>query len=153
MQMNKKISALLLSLSFAATALPAYASEAPAIPPENTELPALSMEASGIVPFWVAVSQISHGVTFSGSTANVYSNCYAWYNNYKVYSTVTLEKVSQNGMDAVKSWSGSGTGSAHVSQSCTVSSGTYRVKTSATIYDNSGKYVESVTEYSTLRVY
>lgn len=143
--MKKRLFTTLIALTLACSSiLPAHAA---ALAPEAE---ALNLSIS---PRWIAINQISHGVTFSGSTARVSSNCYAWYSNYKVYITVTLQKINGVSVSNLKSWSANGTGSAHVSESYSVDRGSYRVQTTATIYDANGRYVESVTDYSAIKAY
>lgn len=146
--MNKRLTTALAALFLAcSTILPAHAAE---LAPQIAEAEAMTLSIS---PHWIAINQISHGVTFNGSTANVSSNCYAWYSNYKVYITVTLQKINGVSISNLKSWSSNGTGSAHVSETYSVDRGSYRVQTSVTVYDASGNHVESVTDYSNIKVY
>ena len=105
----------------------------------------------GIAPYWDATSQIFHDLTISDGSASTGVSYYTWNRTDKVYLTTTLEKMSGTTATAIQSWTGNGTGSAFTSGSYNVSSGSYRLKVTGTVYDQSGKYIETVTVYSGIK--
>lgn len=105
----------------------------------------------GIAPYWEATSQIFYDLTISGGSASTGVSYYTWNRTDKVYLTTTLEKMSGTTATAIQSWTGSGTGSAFTSGSYSVSSGSYRLKITGTVYDQNGKYIETVTVYSGIK--
>ena len=105
----------------------------------------------GIATYWDATSQIFHDLTIGGGSASTGVSYYTWNRTDKVYLTTTLEKMSGTTATAIKSWTGSGTGSAFTSGSYSVSSGSYRLKVTGTVYDHNGKHIETVTVYSGIK--
>lgn len=72
---------------------------------------------------------------------------------YSVYSQITLTVTLQQHdgssfADTSTTWSFSGNGYAGGPKDLNLSSGSYRIKAVAVIYSSSGKYIETVTNYS-----
>ena len=144
----KRIRSLALSFGLLASmfCFPVYAGATAGQPIQNT-----TTEQSGQVSLlrWTSMSQIYYGLTISNGTAEISTSCYSWYSTDKIYVTTTLQKIAGVQVSDIQSWSASGTGSAYNTGSCTVSSGTYRTKVVASVYDSSGKFIETIIVYST----
>jgi hypothetical protein len=76
-------------------------------------------------------------------------------NTYRVYLTVALEQLTGGGWSTVTYWMSFGTGYAgtYLAQSYYVSSGTYRVRSTATVFNAQGGFVEQGTVYSPIGSY
>jgi hypothetical protein len=76
-------------------------------------------------------------------------------NTYKVYLTVALEQSTSGGWSTVTYWMSSGTGylGTYILQSYYVSYGSYRVRSTATVFDSQGGFIEQATIYSQIRSY
>lgn len=86
--------------------------------------------ASMIVPFWVSVKSVDAGLSIKGSTASCSGEILAMKSDAACSVTVSLQKKDGTKWTTVKSWSGSGKGSAIAGGTYAVASGTYRVYTS-----------------------
>ena len=104
-----------------------------------------------IGPQWEAASQIFYDLSISGGTATGSATFFTRRSTDTIYLTITLEKLNGSSTTYVKSWYGSGTGVASASGSQSVSSGSYWLKVTGTVYDQNGKYIETVTVYSSIR--
>lgn len=93
-----------------------------------------------IQPRYTDILDLYAEVTISGGTADVYVSAEGSDNVSKITIQATLQKKTSSGWSNVKSWSDTTNGnSAVLEESCSVSSGTYRVSTTATFYTSSGR--------------
>ena len=76
-------------------------------------------------------------------------------NTYRVYLTVALEQYTGGGWSTVNYWLSSGSGylGTYIQQYYYVSYGTYRVRSTATVYNSQGGFVEQATIYSAIETY
>ena len=91
----------------------------------------------------------SSGKAQCGGTVNPSNN------SYTSYLTVSLQQSTSGGWTTIKSWSGSGTGVAGVNL-CNywyVINGTYRVRTTASVYSSAGTLLETASLYSAIKIY
>ncbi|QEY34748.1 hypothetical protein FL966_06590 [Caproiciproducens galactitolivorans] len=143
--MKKLVSVILLVLVVAFSSLPAYAAEKKAD------------GQSGVVrPSFVNIMSLSAGLSINAAGKATCTGSVDLYDNsYTVKMTVTLQKYNGNGWSGVKSWSknGKGNAGAQLSESYYVTSGKYRVCTTARVYNTAGKLVETESAYSAERTY
>lgn len=144
--MKRIISAGLLVFMVMLSVLPVYASGDERV----------SSESGIISPQFTAILSMSAGLSIDSSgKATCSGSVTPSDNTYTVNMTVSLEKSTSNGWSTIKSWSGSGTGYAGVAIEAYyyVTSGTYRVCTTAKIYNSSGTLLETESFYSAERKY
>ncbi len=144
--MKRMISAGLLVFMVMLSVLPVYASGAESI----------STESGIISPRFTAILSISAGLSINSSgKAACAGSVTPSSNTYTADMTVSLEKSTSNGWSTIKSWTGSGTGYVGVVIDAYyyVTSGTYRVCTTAKIYNSSGTLLETESFYSAERTY
>lgn len=158
--MKKSLSVLLtivMSVSLLAFPVYAYENRDEATEQQNTAVIQRELhngQTQSIAPFWLSTSQVIHGVVIgSGGNSTVSVAFYTYSGTDRIEVTATLQKLNGSSWSYVDDWSTSGTGAAYISESCTVSRGTYRVKTVGKVYDKNGKYIETVTVYSTSKSY
>ena len=132
--MKKIMVTFLAVLSLILSTAPAYAAE-------------VSNHASetAMTPNYTYIWLLSSGLDISSSgKAHCVGSVDASSNSYNAELTVTLQKYSNGSWSNVKSWSDSGTGQSNliVDKYYYVEYGTYRVRTTAKIYDSAGKLLE-----------
>lgn len=143
--MKKIVNALVIVTLLFSLTIPVYA--------VNSEV----SSSSGIVsPQFIAIGQMSatlninsSGKAQCGGTVNPSNN------SYTSYLTVSLQQSTSGGWTTIKSWSGSGTGVAGVNL-CNywyVINGTYRVRTTASVYSSAGTLLETASLYSAIKIY
>jgi hypothetical protein len=76
-------------------------------------------------------------------------------NTYRVYLTVALEQSTGGGWSTVTYWMSSGSGylGTSILEYYYVSYGTYRVRSTATVFDSQGSFIEQASVYSPIRNY
>jgi len=144
--MKKIVSIGLVILMIVFSTVPAYAS--------NT---ATDMRAGGSIHLdFISMSSISAGLSISSSgkstcTGSVTPSS----SSYTSKLTVGLQKSTGSGWSTIKTWTASGRGSAGADlvSYYYVSNGTYRVSSTAKIYNASGTLLETETAYSAQRTY
>ena len=146
----KKItsSALILLMVFSIWTMPAQAQ----VKGESADTPKITTSDLTIRPYWANVAY-----TVGNLEKNtVYASVTTYNSKDKVYLSASIEKLSTyGGWTSVKSFSSSGTQTAFVSQSYSLSqhgSGTYRLRFSADIYNQSGKYIENTSNQYSLAI-
>lgn len=98
----------------------------------------ISITASAIQPRWNVTSSCEPTLTFSGTTATCRADVRA-ISGSKISGTMTLYRVSSVNEVAVGSWSISGSGSAYVKQTCSVTKGqTYKLVVSVAVTGSNG---------------
>lgn len=146
----KKIFGLFLALLLfaGAFATPVYAN---ALPSEVSTEETSSGELDEYRPQarWSATHSITHGVILSGGVANAVCSVRAYNSTSKVYTSLTLQKFEGGRWVDLQTWWGNGTFTCGISSYRAVPQGTYRTRTTGTIYTVAGAYLESVTVYST----
>ncbi|NTV91486.1 MAG: hypothetical protein HGA22_14190, partial [Clostridiales bacterium] len=109
-------------------------------------LGAIGGTAGTISVQYVALTQISAYLSISTSGCTTCSGTVVpSSSSYTSTITVSLQKYSTSGWSVIKSWSGSGTGLAGASAGGNyyVSTGTYRVCSTANVYNSSGTLLET----------
>ncbi|MBE5765716.1 MAG: hypothetical protein E7335_00870 [Clostridiales bacterium] len=111
--------------------------------------PVGAMAEDGIMPLYDYVGAIGAGLSISGSTAYCSGDVFLNRIPSSLSMTLTLQKKNGDSWDSFASWSDSVIGGTdlEMSESCTVSSGTYRVKVSISVCLTNGDY-EYISEYS-----
>lgn len=104
----------------------------------------------GISPYWINV--ISIGGTIEPGLFGTYKAAAGVtldHSNYKATLTCTLQQFTASGWtDTNITWTNSGTATVEASKSwINLSTGDYRIKAVATVYNASGGYVETATSY------
>lgn len=154
-----KLLSLLLSalMTVSLFSIPAYAESAHDFVPvllEEPQIEAQSANAPVITPFNISIQQVYIDLQIDNrGNASVSTSCFSWYSTHKIYVTATLQKVSGVQTSDITSWYGNDTWSASCTGSTNVSSGSYRVKVSASVYDSNNRYLETVTSYSGTKSY
>lgn len=103
--------------------------------------------AEGPQPRWKQLSYL--GITFDNyagiiNNAQLSSSAQSYNNDNVLSMTVTITKWNGSSfVDTDVSWTDSGNGLATVSKKFRLSSGTYRARTTVTLYDANGAYVET----------
>ena len=100
---------------------------------------------------YVGLQTISASLSINGfGIASVGGGATCSVSNYTVYLTVALEKLSGGSWSTVTYWTSSGTGfvGTSISQQYAVARGTYRVRSTATVFNAQGGYVEQASGYS-----
>lgn len=105
---------------------------------------------AGVSPLWVSVVSMN-GAIEPGllGTYKAYGSVTPDHLSYKLTVTCTIQQlVSSKWTDTDITWSKTGTGVVEASKSwISLSSGNYRIKVEATVYNASGSYVETATSY------
>lgn len=143
--MKKLVSVILLALVVAFSSLPAYAAEAKA-----------DAQSGTVHPTFVNIMSLSAGLSInSAGKATCTGSVDLYDNSYTVKMTVTLQKSTGKGWSGIQSWNvnGKGNAGAQLSDSYYVTSGKYRVCTTARVYNTSGKLVETESAYSAEKTY
>lgn len=104
-----------------------------------------------ITPKFSYISLLNAGlwINSSGKATNI-GNASAYNSSHTTKLTVQLQKSTNSGWSAVRSWSvsSSGTAVAGIEQDYYVVHGTYRVCATAKVYNASGNLLESKSAYS-----
>lgn len=86
-----------------------------------------------VSPMFVNIRSTSAELTISGNTANCYGGVQAYSAGSSCTISMKLQKKNGSSWTTLKTWSDDGNGSAAMSETYTISSGTYRVKVSGTV--------------------
>lgn len=106
----------------------------------------------GISPYYTGTATISASLSISTSGKATCTGKIHLYSSYTATLTVKLQRYENGYWSTVKSWSTSD--STSLSKSYYVTSGySYRVVTSASVYNSSGKYVEGPSATSATKSY
>lgn len=126
------------------------------VPAHAADIKSITANDAVVSPQFTAILSMSAGLSISSSgKATCSGSVTPASNTYKADMTVSLQKYKNNGWVTIKSWSDSGTGYAGVAIEAHyyVTSGKYRVCTSVSIYNSSGKLLESESFCSEERTY
>ncbi|MCY1713527.1 hypothetical protein [Caproiciproducens galactitolivorans] len=143
--MKKFFSVLLLALIVAFSALPAYAAEGKA-----------DVQSGTVHPTFVNIMSMAAGLSINSAGRATCTGAVNLYDDsYTVKMTVDLQKSTGSGWSSVKTWvvNGKGNAGAQLSAHYYVTSGRYRVCTTARVYNASGKLVETESAYSAEKTY
>jgi hypothetical protein len=111
---------------------------------------------SEVTPQFTAIMHMSAGLSIdSWGKTTCSGSVTPQSNSYTSNLTVTLQKYTSNGWSNIKSWSVSGEGfiGANFEGYYYITSGTYRVRSTASIYNSSGVLLEAESFYSDERIY
>lgn len=98
---------------------------------------------------WTATQSITHGVVLRNGVGNVVCSYRAYNTTHKVVASITLQKnVSGRWVD-MQTWSGSNTFSCFIAANVALPKGTYRTRTTGSVYTSAWAHLETVTVYST----
>lgn len=143
--MKKTISVILTATVLAVIflAIPAYAAD------DN----GLSTK-SVILPQFTFIWSMSAGLNIdSTGKATCSGSVVPASDTYTAYLTVSLQKSTSSGWSTIKSWTGSGYSGLIVEGYYYVTSGTYRVCSTAQIYSSTGALLETESFYSAVKTY
>lgn len=143
--MKKLIIISLVSFILIFSAIPAYAADTAKLSTEKE-----------VAPRFIAILSMAAGLSInSWGKATCSGLVTPRDNSYTSDLTVSLQKSTGSGWSSIKSWSGSGVGFAGViiEGHHYVTSGTYRVCSTAKVYDSSGTLLETQSFYSAERTY
>ena len=116
----------------------------------GTVIPIGAIAEAGIMPRYDYATSIDIGLYISGATAHCSGGVELRVRPSSLSMTLILQKKNGDSWDTYASWSDSAIGEAYLymdNKSCSVSSGTYRVKVSITVCMPNGDY-EYISEYS-----
>ena len=117
----------------------------------------LDQESDGIYSVqYVGVQVISAALSINGlGIANASGTVRCSVYDYTVYLTVALEKWTGSSWSTITYWTSSGTGyvGTGLSAQYAVARGTYRTRSTATVFDAQGGYVEQASCYSATNIY
>ena len=115
----------------------------------GTVIPVGAMAESGIMPLYDYANVVGVGLSVSGSTANCSGDVELRVRPSSLSMSLILQKKNGDSWETYASWSDSVIGGTilRMSESCSVSRGTYRVKVSITVCMQDGSY-EYISEYS-----
>ena len=117
------------------------ASASAAAPQEALDIPEIS-------PRYAYIRDTEADLEITGGLANCSASVSAPTSSYDVELTVELQQ-NRSGWDTIKTWTDAGTRYASAGGNWYVASGyDYRVKATATVYNSSGREIESATFYS-----
>lgn len=117
------------------------ASASAVAPQEAFDIPEIS-------PRYAYIRDTEADLEITGGLANCSASVSAPTSSYDVELTVELQQ-NRSGWDTIKTWTDSGTRYASAGGNWYVASGyDYRVKATATVYNSSGREIESATFYS-----
>ncbi len=96
-----------------------------------------------------ALSINALGIAYPGGSTSLHVY------NYTVYLTVALEKWTGSSWSTITYWTSSGIGysGTSISEQYAVARGTYRTRSTATVFDDQGGYVEQASCYSATNIY
>jgi hypothetical protein len=144
--MKKAISVSLVILMAMFWTIPAYAASVAAKPTKG-----ISMS-----PQYTSISVLSAGLSIDSSgRATCSGTVTPSSNSYTSHLTVSLQQHIGSSWSTIKSWTASGTGfmGADVEGYYYVDYGSYRVCSTASVYNSSGKLLETESFYSAVRTY
>ncbi len=122
----------------------------------TTTLAAEADKADAYGVRYTAIQSLTAGLTINGAGLATCGGSVTLSNNTcTVYLTVALEKSEFGGWSTVTYWMSSGQGytGTLICQPHYVSSGVYRVRSTATVFDSGGGFVEQATVYSSIDTY
>lgn len=107
-----------------------------------------AVDLSDIIPRYTYIRNATASLTITDGLANCSASVSASGSSYDVELAVELQQ-NRSGWDTIKTWSDAGTRHASAGGNWYVASGyDYRVKATATVYNSSGREIESATFYS-----
>lgn len=107
-----------------------------------------AVDTPEITPRFVYIRDASADLKITGGMADCSATVSASSTSYDVELTVELQQ-NRSGWDTIKTWTDSGARYASAGGNWYVASGyDYRVKATATVYNSSGREIESATFYS-----
>lgn len=108
--------------------------------------------ADEIQPRWTALSSLGTDLSrYNGIYNNAEVNAGAHTADYTVRIDMNVTITRWNGnayVDTSTSWDASNTGAVNVSHKFHLSEGNYKARTTVTLYDANGNYIETVVGYS-----
>jgi len=143
--MKKTVVTILVVCMLALTTTKAYAVSSTSFTDENI-----------ISPNYTYILLLSSGLDInSAGKAHCSGSVDASSNSYTAKLTVALQKYSNDSWQTIKSWSDSGSGQSNliIEKYYYVANGTYRVCTTAKIYNSSGTLLENKSVYSDEEIY
>jgi len=143
--MKKVVCTLLIATMMALSVIPAYAADVPNLSSEST-----------LSPNFIAIMSMSAGLDIKSSGKVTCSGLVTPSSRtYSAELTVSLQKSTNNGWSTVRSWTATGEvyDGAYVDTHYYVTSGTYRVRSTAKIYNSSGTLLETESMYSAEKTY
>lgn len=141
--MKKRISICLTILIVILLAVPAYAAETSSYTTESV-----------VSPQFTYIWQMSAGLGINSSGKAHCSGSVDVASIYTSHLTVSLQKNTDGSWATIKSWTGTGAGLGLIVEGdYYVSQGTYRVCTTAKVYNSSGTLLETESIYSTEKTY
>jgi hypothetical protein len=146
--MKKFICMALILLIALFSVVPAYAETSNLVESQNP---------NGVIkPLFMNISFLDAGLSINSSgLANCSGVVNLYNNNYSVVLTVQLQKYNSGSWSTIKIWTSSGKGIAGtiIDQYYYVAGGTYRVCSTAQVYNTSGYLIERESVYSATRTY
>lgn len=136
----------LVALMLVLAAVPAVASGSV----QNAETPGL------ITPQFTYIALLNSGLSINSSGKSTCAGLARAYDHSHTFKlTVDLQKSSASGWSTIKSWATSATGgsTAEIQRNYYVVHGTYRVLTTARVYNSSGSLLETQSLYSNVVTY
>lgn len=109
-----------------------------------------------ITPLFTHISTLDAGLTIDSSgKATCIGNVTLYNNSYSTDLTVQLQRYTSTGWSTIKSWTSSGTGipGTEIVAYYYVTRGTYRVLSTAKVYDTYGYLVETQSQLSATVTY
>jgi hypothetical protein len=100
---------------------------------------------------FISILTLSAGLSINGVGLSTSNGSVTLSNNtYHVYLTVILQRYNSGTWSTVTYWTsdGYGYGGTSIEEDYYVAHGTYRVRSTATVYDQYGSFVEQATIYS-----
>lgn len=144
--MKKFVCLALILLMAMFSAVPAYADNGAAVkaPGPQDVAPAR----------FTHISLLNAGLDISPSgLAGCLGNVFLYNSSYTAVLTVELQKYTSSGWSTIKTWTTSSTGYANIEGNYYVVYGTYRVRTTAQVYNPSGDLLETESLYSRTVIY
>lgn len=116
--------------------------------------PALAATTNPIQPMYVGVTFLSPGITISSSGAITCKDTVILKSGYSADVTWELKHGTSSKLSNLSTWTASGSGELLLNQVRYASHGyNYQLKTTAKVYNSSGKYVETAVKYSSVVSY
>ncbi len=110
------------------------------------------ISADGIQPRWKVLSSMSSELlNYYGIYNNAEVRCTAQCGSDKVRIDMAVTIVRWNGtayVDTSTRWTDSGNGATNIAEKFRLGEGNYKARTTVTLYDSDGTYIETVTAYS-----
>lgn len=112
----------------------------------------LSVYAESAQPRWKVLTTMSVGlVSYNGlyNNAELLTDAACGHHNVRIEMTTVITRWNGSKYeDTDKTWSDSGNGVAEVHKTFRLSEGNYVARTTVTLYDANGAFIETVTAYS-----